>query len=145
MDGLPTACSRVLRAINNGQGEKVTVYGFSTSVELSQFTASYASVTTRSKSLSLRPTFLFTSGMAHPRPQPARPQWQFVITPGFQLGFEPNPQNTFTIPLGDLKGNLESFFEARRLRKKQNRGQACDLRFCTTSLWIIRMQTSTRS
>ena len=32
MDGLPTACSRVLRAINNGQGDKVRVYGFSTSL-----------------------------------------------------------------------------------------------------------------
>jgi len=93
----------LLRAINNGQGEKVTVYGFSTSVELSQFTASYASVTTRASHYHLRPTFLFTSVWPTPAPPASKAAVQFVITPGFQLGFEPNPQNTFTIPLGDLK------------------------------------------
>src|SRR5437870_13521674 len=35
MDGLPTACSRGLRALNDGQGDKLTVYGFSSSVALS--------------------------------------------------------------------------------------------------------------
>jgi YD repeat-containing protein len=92
MNGLPTACSSVLRAINNGQADKVTVYGFSTSVELSQFTASYASVTTRPSHYHLGPSHSMYIGYG---PPPAsQVAVQFVITPGFQLGFEPNPQNS---------------------------------------------------
>src|SRR5207237_7517185 len=59
MDGLPTACSRVLRAINNGQGDKVTVYGFSLSLELSEFTASYSSLTTTGSRYRLPPTITY--------------------------------------------------------------------------------------
>jgi YD repeat-containing protein len=95
MDGLPTSCSRVLRAINNGQGNKVTVYGFSTSVELSQFAASYASVTTRPSHYHLGPSHSMYIGYGPPPAGEAAVQ--FVITPGFQLGFEPNPQNSGAI------------------------------------------------
>jgi hypothetical protein len=99
MDGLPTACSRVLRAINNGQGDKVTMYGFATSVELSLFMASYASVTTTGSRYRLPPTTTYRdlSGkqyVAYGQPaQAGETAVQDVITPGFQLGFEPNPQN----------------------------------------------------
>ena len=98
MDGLPTACSRVLRAINNGQADKVTVTGFSSSVQLSLFTASYASVTTTGSRYRLPPTTTYEDDngnqyVAYGQPPPAsEASVQFVITPGFQLGFEPNPQ-----------------------------------------------------
>jgi hypothetical protein len=100
MDGLPTACSRVLRAINNGQGDKVTVHGFATSVELSLFMASYASVTivgSGGSRLRLPPSYTKdVDGKQYQFiGQPALAGYvavQYVITPGFQLGFEPNPQ-----------------------------------------------------
>src|SRR5712675_741648 len=100
MDGLPTSCSRVLRSINNGQGDKVTAYGFATSVELSLFMASYSSVTTTGSRYRLPPTTTYkdhdgNSYVAYGQPaQASEAAVRFVITPGFQLGFESNPQNS---------------------------------------------------
>jgi YD repeat-containing protein len=100
MDGLPTACSRVARAINNGQGDKVTVYGLSTSLELSLFMASYASVTTTGSRYRLPPNHTYSDDngnhyIAYGQPaQASEAAVQFVITPGFQLGFESNPQKS---------------------------------------------------
>jgi len=85
----------------------VTVYGFSTSVELSQFTASYSAVTTTGSRYRLPPTTTYKDDngnqyVAYGQPPPASEATvQFVITPGFQLGFEPNPQNS-TIDAGIL-------------------------------------------
>jgi hypothetical protein len=99
MDGLPTPCSRVLRAINNGQADKVTVYGFSTSLELSLFTASYSAVTTTGSRYRLPPTTTYKDDngnqyVAYGQPPPAsEAAVQFVIIPGFQLSFVPTPQN----------------------------------------------------
>jgi hypothetical protein len=99
MDGLPTACSRVMRAINNGQGDKVTVYGFATSVELSLFMASYSSATTTGSRYRLPPTTTYKDSSGKPYVAYGQPSQageaavQYVIAPGFQLGFEPNPQN----------------------------------------------------
>lgn len=92
MDGIPTDCARVLRAINNGQGDKVAVYGFSLSLELSEFTASYASVTTTGTRKHVPPFRSYYVGY-RPPPKASNAAVQFVITPGFQLGFEPNPQD----------------------------------------------------
>ncbi|HXM51494.1 MAG TPA: DUF4214 domain-containing protein [Pyrinomonadaceae bacterium] len=115
MDGLPTACNRVLRAINNGQGDQVRVYGFSMSLELSLFTASYSSVTTSpgGSRIRLPPSQIIkdSSGNAYlfvGQPTKAgEAAVQFVITPGFQLGFEPNPQNTYD-PRADFRDYAET-------------------------------------
>jgi hypothetical protein len=97
MDGLPTACSRVLRAINNGQGDKVTVSGFSSSLQLTLFMARYSAVTTTGSHYRLPPTTTYTDddGKSYTAyGQASQAAVQFVIIPGFQLSFEPNPQNS---------------------------------------------------
>jgi hypothetical protein len=93
MDGLPTACSRVLRAINNGQGDKVRVYGLSTSPELSQFTASYASITTFPGGSHTPPNHPYINDNRKFTYAYSKPP-EHVIIPGPQFGFEPNPQNS---------------------------------------------------
>jgi len=95
MDGMPNPCSRVLRAINSGLGYSVTVIGFATSPQLSQFTASYSAVTTTGSRYRLPPTTTYTDKDGNTYTaygQPSIATVQFVIVPGFQLGFEPNPQ-----------------------------------------------------
>jgi hypothetical protein len=73
----------------------VTVSGFSSSLQLSLFMAHYSAVTTTGSRYRLPPTTTYTDDDGNSYTaygQASQAAVQFVIIPGFQLDFEPNPQ-----------------------------------------------------
>ena len=125
MDGTPTNCNRVLRAIDRHQGKSLQVVGLALTPEWLRI------------ALSITPTYGVRASkpnQAPPQPQPdpqpnnpltpAGPTFraslsaveiwnETVIAPGLQRGFEQNPQNIGRqiVPLGNLQKGLEGLLK----------------------------------
>jgi len=113
MDGLPTNCGRVMRAIGNGQAREVYVHGFALSAWMMELQASFLQVKTERKvPRKLPPTEIYYDDDGYPYPAYGLPpnnvievSVSYVIAPGMQLDFEQNSQHPQPLPT-DLKGRV---------------------------------------